>query len=345
MQNHNIKVWLFFFFKKKKKSNIQTSKKNTTRTPTTSPLNSILSEEPFSQQRDDINAEQANLLSNSNESVLPRKCDRFQLLHQPYPMLMQRDRLPLAYSMPMSPHDNPLVKSKSLSPLESIAQKRPIANYFVNDAMYLARSRSTSLTLKPITTINNHVMQTGEDSSQSSLNLSASSGYLSGSSSANSSNLNLSGRSSSSSMYVVIYINLIVSFFYEPYLRHIDSVFQMNFLLWFSLESICFDFSLFCFLFFCPCVCNSYRNGATTHHITNGVLTIHSNGSHVNGDTNHVFYDKSSIINGYVDKRNGNTSNGTHHLQQSPPQAVQQQTPAAQATNSRRRTISSNSNG
>lgn len=140
-------------------------------------------------------------MSNPNESILPRKCDRFQLLHQPYPMLMQRDRLPLPYNMPISPHDNHnMVKSKSLSPLESKAQKRPIANYFVNDTMYLARSRSTSLTLKPISTINNHVMQTGEDSSQSSLNLSASSGYLSGSSSANSSNLNLSGRSSSSSM-------------------------------------------------------------------------------------------------------------------------------------------------
>lgn len=63
--------------------------------------------------------------------------------------------------------------------------------------MLLPRIRSTSLTLKPITV--HHVMQTaGEDSSQSSLNLSASSGYLSGSSSANSSvggsNLNLSGK-------------------------------------------------------------------------------------------------------------------------------------------------------
>lgn len=78
----------------------------------------------------------------------------------------------------------------------------------------------------------------------------------------------------------------------------------------------------------------------------NGVLTIHSNGSHANGDqaNNHVFYEKSPIINGYVDKRNGSNSNG-NHLQQSPPQAVQQQTPTPQATNSRRRTISSNSNG
>lgn len=91
-------------------------------------------------------------------------------------------------------------------------------------------------------------------------------------------------------------------------------------------------------------------NSGSTHHMTNGngVLTILSNGSHVNGDqaNNHVFYEKSPIINGFIDKRNGNTiTNGTHHLQQSPPQAVQQQTPAAQATNSRRRTISSNSNG
>lgn len=79
----------------------------------------------------------------------------------------------------------------------------------------------------------------------------------------------------------------------------------------------------------------------------NGVLTIHSNGSHVNGEqmNNHVFYEKSPIINGYVDKRNGTSSNGTQQLQQSPPQAVQQQTAAAPATNSRRRTISSNSNG
>lgn len=91
-----------------------------------------------------------------------------------------------------------------------------------------------------------------------------------------------------------------------------------------------------------------HRNGSS-HHMTNGngVLTIHSNGSHVNGDqaNNHVFYEKSPIINGYVDKRNG--TNGIHQLQQqSPPQqAVQQQTPTPQATNSRRRTISSNSNG
>lgn len=161
----------------------------------------ILSEEPFPQQRDDINAEQANILSNSSECTLPRKFDRLQM-HQPYPMLMQRDRLPLSYNVPMSPqHENHLVKSKSLSPIESQAQQRPKANYIVSDAMYLARSRSTSLTLKPITAIN-HIIKIGEDSSQSSLNLSASSGYLSGSSSANSSNLNLSGRSSSSSMYV-----------------------------------------------------------------------------------------------------------------------------------------------
>lgn len=112
---------------------------------------------------------------------------------------MQRDRPQMSHKMPMPSHDNHLIKSKSLSPTESQAQQRPKANYFVNDAMYLARSRSTSLTLKPITTVN-HVIRTGEDSSQSSLNLSASSGYLSGSSSANSSNLNLSGRSSSSSM-------------------------------------------------------------------------------------------------------------------------------------------------
>ncbi|XP_031626881.1 probable GPI-anchored adhesin-like protein PGA55 [Contarinia nasturtii] len=244
-------------------------------------------EEPFPQQRDDINAEQAIKLSNSSECILSRKSDRFQL-HQPYPMLMQRDRL--SYNKPMpSQHDCHLVKSKSLSPLESHAQQRPKANYFVSDAMHIARSRSTSLTLKPFTT-SNYAIKTGEDSSQSSLNLSASSGYLSGSS-ANSSNLNLSGRSSSSSM-----------------------------------------------------------NGST-HHISNGngVLTIHSNGNHVNGDqttNNHVFYEKSPIINGYVDKRNGNSSsNGTHHLQQSPPQAVQQQTLTPQATNSRRRTISSNSNG
>lgn len=159
----------------------------------------ILSEESFPKQRDDINAELANTLSNSSESSILRKFDRFQL-HQPYPVLMQRDRLPLSRIIPIiSPHESHFVKSQSLSPLESQAQQTPQANYFVNDAMFLARSRSTSLTLKPITTVH-HVPQTGEDSSQSSLNLSASSGYLSGSSSANSSNLNLSGRSSSSSM-------------------------------------------------------------------------------------------------------------------------------------------------
>lgn len=157
----------------------------------------LLSEEPFPQQRDDINAE----LSNSSESIFLRKFDRFQL-HQPYPVMMQRDRLPLSRNVRMSTHENHLVKSQSLSPLESKAQQMPKANYTVNDAMYLARSRSTSLTLKPNTTIVHHITKTGEDSSQSSLNLSASSGYLSGSSSANSSNLNLSGRSSSSSTYV-----------------------------------------------------------------------------------------------------------------------------------------------
>lgn len=143
-------------------------------------------------------------MSNSSDSIFQRNSDRFPLL-QAYPILMQPDHLALhSHKMPISlssssSHENHLVKSKSLSPLESQAQQRQKANYFVNDAMYLARSRSTSLTLKPITQ-HNHVIQTGEDSSQSSLNLSASSGYLSGSSSANSSNLNLSGRSSSSSM-------------------------------------------------------------------------------------------------------------------------------------------------
>lgn len=64
--------------------------------------------------------------------------------------------------------------------------------FHIDDSMFSPRTRSTSLTLKPITV--HHLMQAaGEDSSQSSLNLSASSGYLSGSS-ANSSNLNLSGE-------------------------------------------------------------------------------------------------------------------------------------------------------
>lgn len=114
-------------------------------------------------------------------------------------MLMQQDRLQLLHNVPISSSDNHLVKSKSLSPIESQAQPRPKPNYSVNDVMCLARSRSTSLTLKP-NPMTHHVNKIGEDSSQSSLNLSASSGYLSGSSSANSSNLNLSGRSSSSSM-------------------------------------------------------------------------------------------------------------------------------------------------
>lgn len=167
--------------------------------------NCLFPEEPYPQQRDDINAE----LSNSSESIFLRKFDRFQLQHQPYPVMMQRDhRLPLSSrNVRMPAHENShLVKSQSLSPLESMnnAQQMPKANYTVNDAMYLARSRSTSLTLKPNTTIVHHITsKTGEDSSQSSLNLSASSGYLSGSSSANSSNLNLSGRSSSSSTYVL----------------------------------------------------------------------------------------------------------------------------------------------
>lgn len=83
----------------------------------------------------------------------------------------------------------------------------------------------------------------------------------------------------------------------------------------------------------------------STHHIANGqlsngngVLTIQANGNHVNGD--HVFFEKSPIVNGtvnFVEKRNNST--GVNPLQQSPPQNV------AAATNSRRRTISSNSNG
>lgn len=59
----------------------------------------------------------------------------------------------------------------------------------------VSRCRSSSLSSKPITANGvHHVMQSGEDSSQSSLNLSASSGYLSGSSANSSvgSHLNLS---------------------------------------------------------------------------------------------------------------------------------------------------------
>lgn len=190
----------------------------------------LFTEEPYPQQRDDINAE----LSNSSESIILRKFDRFQLQHQPYPVMMQhRDhRLPLSSrNVRMSTHENShLVKSQSLSPLESMnnAQQMPKANYSVNDAMYLARSRSTSLTLKPNTTIVHHITsKTGEDSSQSSLNLSASSGYLSGSSSANSSNLNLSGRSSSSSTYV--WFNWNISFYisFESISGIGDSIFNV----------------------------------------------------------------------------------------------------------------------
>lgn len=60
-----------------------------------------------------------------------------------------------------------------------------------------SRSRSSSLSSNPITAnCVHHVLTGGEDSSQSSLNLSASSGYLSGSSANSSvggSSLNLSG--------------------------------------------------------------------------------------------------------------------------------------------------------
>lgn len=63
-----------------------------------------------------------------------------------------------------------------------------------------SRSRSSSLSSNPITAnCVHHVLTGGEDSSQSSLNLSASSGYLSGSSANSSvggSNLNLSGITS-----------------------------------------------------------------------------------------------------------------------------------------------------
>lgn len=63
-----------------------------------------------------------------------------------------------------------------------------------------SRSRSSSLSSNPITAnCVHHVLTAGEDSSQSSLNLSGSSGYLSGSSANSSvggSNLNLSGITS-----------------------------------------------------------------------------------------------------------------------------------------------------
>lgn len=63
-----------------------------------------------------------------------------------------------------------------------------------------SRSRSSSLSSNPITAnCVHHVLTGGEDSSQSSLNLSASSGYLSGSSANSSvggSSLNLSGITS-----------------------------------------------------------------------------------------------------------------------------------------------------
>lgn len=100
--------------------------------------------------------------------------------------------------------------------------------------MFLPRSRSTSLTLKPITV--HHVMQTaGEDSSQSSLNLSASSGYLSGSSSANSSvggsNLNLSGM-----------------IIHQKYKKKKNQTFRFHFHV-FLLKQIINEFVLFFFLF------------------------------------------------------------------------------------------------
>lgn len=54
------------------------------------------------------------------------------------------------------------------------------------------RCRTSSISSKPITANGvHHVLQSGEDSSQSSLNLSASSGYLSGSSANSSGNSNL----------------------------------------------------------------------------------------------------------------------------------------------------------
>lgn len=86
-------------------------------------------------------------------------------------------------------------KSQSLSPpLQQKLQNYP-SSY--DETNLLSRSRSSSLSCsKPITANGvHHALQTGEDSSQSSLNLSASSGYLSGSSANSSvggSNLNLS---------------------------------------------------------------------------------------------------------------------------------------------------------
>lgn len=89
-------------------------------------------------------------------------------------------------------------KSQSLSPpLQQKLPNYPLSSSSFDETKPLSRSRSSSLSCsKPITANGvHHVLQTGEDSSQSSLNLSASSGYLSGSSANSSvggSNLNLS---------------------------------------------------------------------------------------------------------------------------------------------------------
>lgn len=194
-------------------------------------------------------------------------------------------------------------KLKQLTPpLASIIQQQTSQPQLSNSYnVILSRTRTTSLssTLKPITANGVHVIQSGEDSSQSSLNLSASSGYLSGSSANSSvggtSNLNLSvtvnGPSSISSSS--------------------------------SSSSV-----------------NNGTIGAgavTVSNVFNGQIgqnaTITMNGVSLELGNHHQHLHSSQIlVNG-----NGNPSNGTVAVTALPIQPQQ--------TNSRRRTISSNSNG
>lgn len=304
----------------------------------------ILSEESNSHQQNEIFGEHSsatttfyasNNTSLTNKSTnLLRKSSSRSRFHHPYPLLIpstqcdgpsgnkpksinqqqppqpQFSTSTLTHTLQSMPNHNATIitsttkqstqttshcnfnKAQSLSP--PIHHLYKANGNHIDDAFILARSRSTSLTSKPITANGvHHVMQTtGEDSSQSSLNLSASSGYLSGSSSANSSsaggsNLNLSVRSSSS-------------------LSNGTAA---------------------------TTVANGVHSANGQLIGGNGVLTIQSNGNHPNGDHINTHYHSQVQLN------------GSHHMQPQTVQSMQPQSVVPQPTNSRRRTISSNSNG
>lgn len=137
-----------------------------------------------------------SLVVTAKKSSRTNEVSRFS---HPYPLIVtggNNSTMKLANTIV----NNRYSKSQSLSP--PLQQKLQIYPSSFDETNVLSRNRSSSLSCsKPITANGvHHVLQTGEDSSQSSLNLSASSGYLSGSSANSSvggSNLNLSLGASS----------------------------------------------------------------------------------------------------------------------------------------------------